>query len=308
MRMTPLWYEEIISNTPSWSRPPPFSKDTKGRVFSLALFGKARCEAGLLRACSSWHTVRIWMRWGNRNKIPPVEFPGYWLDSAWNECTSYNVHGRKHFSCIFLIIRPPKKKKTTPRTGMNNIMTHFHLKCSLLVAATLVTRYEIHVYHAHHVYHVYMYVFVSALSFMVQTFGMEVPICADCMLPRGSETSKLELSKRIDTLHRYCNKASKWLWSILVIVSTKKKISKVSQDVQVRSNKMMLSRKIWHTIPQHLKSLPTKTNDLLEPFSFLEDLPECRWHLIPRSMQWNDVRSLWKLKRLSPKIQPQLSI
>lgn len=203
---------------------------------------------------------------------------------------------------------PPQKKKTTPRTGMNNIMTHFHLKCSLLVAATLVTRYEIHVYHAHHVYHVYMYVFVSALSFMVQTFGMEVPICADCMLPRGSETSKLELSKRIDTLHRYCNKASKWLWSILVIVSTKKKISKVSQDVQVRSNKMMLSRKIWHTIPQHLKSLPTKTNDLLEPFSFLEDLPECRWHLIPRSMQWNDVRSLWKLKRLSPKIQPQLSI
>lgn len=123
---------------------------------------------------------------------------------------------------------------------MNNIMTHFHLKCSLLVAGTLVTRYEIrvyHVHHVHHVYHVYMYVFMyivyiyvyvymfymSALSFMVQAFGMEVPICADCMLPRGSETSKLELSKRIDTLHRYCNKASKWLWSILVIVSPKKK-------------------------------------------------------------------------------------
>ena len=141
------------------------------------------------------------------------------------------------FRISSLSFAPPQKK--TPPTGMNNIMTHFHLKCSLLVAATLVTRYEIHVHHVHHVYHVYMYIFVfnvciyiyiyiymfymSALSLMVQAFGMEVPICADCMLPRGSETSKLELSKRIDTLHRYCNKASKWLWSILVIVSPKKR-------------------------------------------------------------------------------------
>ena len=56
---------------------------------------------------------------------------------------------------------------------MNNIMTHFHLKCRLLVAATLVSRYEIHVYH---VYHVYMYIFVYTVYIYIYVLYVRIVI------------------------------------------------------------------------------------------------------------------------------------
>ena len=73
----------------------------------------------------------------------------------------------------FLVSSLSFAKKKTPPTGMNNIMTHFHLKCRLLVAATLVSRYEIHMYH---VYHVYMYIFVYNVYIYIYVLYVRIVI------------------------------------------------------------------------------------------------------------------------------------
>ena len=180
MRMTPLWYREIISNSPSGSRPPPFSKARKVRVFSLALFGKARSwfVESLQLMTHSPHLNDMGKSQQNPSGWVPwilVRFSLKWmyqLQCSWKETLF-----------VYLPYDSPPKKKTTPRNGMNTIMTHFHLKCSLLVAGTLVTRYEIrvyHVHHVHHVYHVYMYVFMYIVYIYIYMYMYICSICPHC--------------------------------------------------------------------------------------------------------------------------------